>query len=217
MESEAKKEGTAKSGPEKKGRLGRQGRQVIALFAVLILVLAAFIVSYNLFKSSSSFKYGDFKVYKTRQGTTVDFYFIPVKTSSKNSFSIMMRNDPRKIENIMMNSSSIMWGSITKVIVTTNENYTSDAAIASGEIGRFSSGIGLNTSYALTSPLGDYPAITCQNATKATRVIDLRLGNQTRVYGEGYCIVAEGEDYPSMIKAAERLMIGWLNRLYIIT
>ena len=211
---------TEEAKPDKPDAGAKKGmsvdKQALILFAVLMLVFASFLVSYYYFKPSTSFKYGDFTVHKTKlEGTTVDFYLIPLKIGNNEPFNLMLRKDPREIENITFEVNGSFWGGMKGIWITTDANYTSDATIASGEIGRFVKGIGLRSDYALTSKIGDYPEITCSNATKEIRVVDLRLGNETRVYEQDNCLIVEGADYDGMVKAADKLVMGWLERLYL--
>jgi hypothetical protein len=100
------------------------------------------------------------------------------------------------------------------LLITTEVNYTSLATIAAGEIGGFVKLIGLKTDYGFTTEVDGYTKITCADATNVTKVIDLRIGNETRVYSEGDCMIVEGTDYDSMIKASDKVVITWLERIY---
>ena len=98
--------------------------------------------------------------------------------------------------------------------MTTEVNYTSLATIAAGEIGNFVNIIGVKADYGFTTAVEGYTKITCADATNVTKVINFRLGNETRVYSEGGCMIVEGTDYDSMIKASDKVVITWLERIY---
>ena len=190
-------------------------KQVIVLFAVLAIIFVSFLVSYQYFKPSNSFKYHDFTVYKQKlEGTTVDFYILPLKIGDKAPTNLMIRNDPREIENMTFEVNESFWRGMRGLLITTDVNYTSLATIAAGEIGSFVGLIGVEADYGFTTEIGGYPTITCADATNVTKVIDIRLGNETKVYSEGDCMIVEGVDYDSMIKASDKVVITWLERIY---
>ena len=190
--------------------------QIIWLFVILGLVLLSFLVSYQYFKPSSSFKYGDFTVFKSQiKGIDVNFYLIPLQVKGSKATNIVLRTDPRETSDLNFSLDDSSLGGISKVWLTTDPDYDSYAVIASKEIGAFTQIIGLSTSYALTKDkVEGFPLMTCANATKELRVIDLRITNSTSVYSEGDCIVVEGADYPQLIAASDKLVLEWLSKLY---
>lgn len=192
--------------------------QVAILFGVLFLVFASFLISYQFFKPSSSFKFSGFTVSKARlEGTVVDFYFIPVQLGSNGQpFNVMIRSDPRELENITSETaypkSPRNW---LRVWITTNSTYDSYAIISQQEVGRFTSSLQINTKYAFTKvDAGEYPERDCSDADKSSgiKVIDLRISENgtTRIYDEGFCTVIEAKDFQDMIKASDKYVIDWL-------
>ena len=210
---------------EKKGKikLGQFEKQVFILFGVLLLVFIGFLVSSQLFKTKitgqSSFVYKGFTVHKrdADKKYLVDFYYIPIRIFTKTGqkdINIILRNDPRELEGLGVKiNDSLLYSK--EVWVTTDVNYSSDAIIARGEVGSVPNAIGIITKYTFNvdNELG-YEKITCENATLKSRVIDIRLGNETKVYGENKCIIVEGANYTNMIKAADSLAFYWLDKLY---
>ncbi|MEK6955558.1 MAG: hypothetical protein AABW52_02780 [Nanoarchaeota archaeon] len=49
------------------------------------------------------------------------------------------------------------------------------------------------------------PKITCKNVSPVDAVIYMRLGNETKVYSENECIIVQGTDADTLIKAGEKL------------
>ncbi len=216
-----KKEGKKEEKPKKKAWTWE--KQSMVLFGVLMVVFLVFIGAAYLgekFKDKGdSFEYNDFTVHKARlEGTTVDFYFIPINVIGVGeAVNVMFRSDPRDVENISLSLGGNALGGISKVWITTSPEYDSAAVIAQGEIGRMTAAVAITTGYALTEEVGEFPKKTCKDATDSVRVIDIRVGNETRVYSEseGNCIVVEADNSEDTIKAADKLAYYWLEQLFI--
>ena len=56
------------------------------------------------------------------------------------------------------------------------------------------------------------PIITCQDATAAVPVVLFRTGNETKIFREGECIIAEGEQY-SFSTLKDRILYGMFGIL----
>jgi len=194
-------------------------KQVLMLLGVLVLIFLSFMLGIyikNHYFNPNIFKYGKMTVYKSRmEGINVDFYNIPVEMSGGAKNILTFRSDPRALENLSMNVSNELLKGITHVWIVYSPDLTSDAVIAAGEMGRFTNVIGLRTDFALTKDGEKYnfKELNCSEASQSIRVIEMRLGNSTGVYSEGYCIVAEGKDYPEMIMASDKLAIEWLKEI----
>ena len=67
----------------------------------------------------------------------------------------------------------------------------------------------------VTESIGEYPQKTCDDVTDSVRVVDIRRGNETRIYSENGCIIIEGLEDNDMIRAADRLTYYWLDKLFI--
>lgn len=215
------KKDSKKDNPQKsKSKLNPVEKQVIWLFVILgivfIGVVAGVIIKDKIAAKGESFEWRDFTVHKARlEGTIVDFYFIPIQVSGGQNGNVMFRSDPREIENITLEIEAELLQGITKVWITTDPDYDSDAVIAAGEIGRLTAAVAIPTDYALISEIGEFPKKTCEDATKSIRIIDIRLGNQTKVYADGNCIIVEADTNNGMIEAADRLAYHWLESLFI--
>ena len=217
MESKEIQGNEKRQGNKKKpSKFSRVEKQVIWLLIILVIVVLVSVAAYYLMKPKPDyFEYGSFKVYKKMlEGTSVDYYYIPFKTADGKLNQIAIRNDPRTLGNISFDVSEELWGGISKMWVSSDPN-VSYAPIPAGEIGRFAIAIGLDTSYAFSKNAGTYYQMSCDNATSEIRVVDIRVGNETKVYSEGYCIIIEGKDDVEMSKAADRLAMTWLERLVL--
>jgi len=205
-------------GKKKAQKFSKIEKQVMWLLAVLAIVVLISVAAYYLMKPKSPyFEYGPFEVYKKRlEGTSVDYYYIPFKMIDGPLNQIAIRNDPRELGDISLNVSEELWRGISKVWVSSDPNL-SYAPIPAGEIGRFTIAIGLDTSYAFSEDAGSYYQMSCENATENIRVVELRVGDETKVYSEVNCIIIEGKDDVELSRAADKLAVTWLERLVIGT
>jgi len=199
---------------EKKKRQKHLERQIAILLIVLALAFISFMVAYQLLKPKPYFEYEGLKVYPAKiKGVNTLFYLIPI-SDGREKADIVLRNDPRKLDvsvevNNLLDGINMVW------ITYPPYEQDSSAVLAGNDLGSFTSKISLNTSYAMTETNSSgYPEITCENATSKVRVFLITLGNETKVYSENNCIIVQGEDYDSLIKAADTLVVKWLLTLF---
>jgi hypothetical protein len=55
------------------------------------------------------------------------------------------------------------------------------------------------------------PVLTCKNATSAVPVIYLRIANETKIYSEDNCIIAQGRDGADILRVKDRILFGVLG------
>jgi len=211
-EAKKKKMASKDKSPVAKKKQRKLEKQILVIFVVLVLALASFLAAYNLLKPKPYFKYEGFTVFKAKLAGVNDiFYVIPVSGGGKES-QIILRNDPRTL-NVSVDVDNLFAG-ISKVWITSPDylKQGAEASIAKNDLGILTYTIGLNTSYALTNSSGEYPIMSCDNATKSTRVFMFDIGNETRVYEKDNCIIVMGEDGTKLVEAADSLIIKWLIR-----
>jgi len=108
---------------------------------VIVLILIICYASYSLYISSKQFEYAGLKFEKVRLGklifyqTTIPLYTKDITGKPVNSanFSVMMRNDPRTLENISINGVLKLK---PKVILASEGLECEDNGIAGGELGQ---------------------------------------------------------------------------------
>lgn len=112
-----------------------------------------------------------------------------------------------------------------EILVTTNPNYSSRVGQAQIEIVKITSPRTSNfgvlniptfatVTYLPEDAIGyseDFPTATCENATENRTVINLILGNDTRIYKEGFCVIVEGETEKKIVEASDRLVYNLLG------
>ncbi len=62
----------------------------------------------------------------------------------------------------------------------------------------------LSTAGNFTMPT-DTPIKSCKDATENVAVIEIRLGDKTKIYSEEECVIIEGTDRGEIVKAADKL------------
>ena len=195
---------------EKPKKGNKLERQIIVMLIILGLILVSFLAAYEIFKPKPYFKYYDFTVKAVRFGnSSLVFYLIPIPETNKNA---LLSNDPRKI-NVSVDVDGLLSG-VKKVWITMPPDLRSDAVAAGHELEVFTSRTGFDTSFGLTNSTTDVvPTITCENATQDTRVFMLDVGNETKVYRKGYCIIVQGNNYKGLMEATDALILDWLFRI----
>ena len=140
--------------------------------------------------------------------------YISYKNDKKNyEHLIPLRNDPRELENILV-QGKINDKILNKkyVYITLDPELKGESLIASIEIakvlGQAEYGVfKIPTEGALIYKTNktnstDIPIITCNNANKEIGVIWLNLGKENKIYSIKDCVVIEATDYKSLIKVA---------------
>ena len=217
--------GKIKNRARRAANFGRNTKYVLLVLLFLVLFGTSL---YGIYKLTSAKKdeitYGESFVYKDLidvkrgriSGINVDFYFIPVTTKDGGEVSFVLRSDPRSLEDIEIGLNKSLLDRMQKLWIVTSPEYSSDAVIARSEIGQFAYIFGINHEYAFSKENNaGSEVISCKNANRDIRVIDVRLGNSTKIYSEGDCVMVEGSDYNNMVRASDRLVIGWLERQYL--
>ena len=138
-----------------------------------------------------------------------------------NPYYLSIRNDPRDLESIPITGSPQKTMSYAKRVFITlspEDNLTSKATIAALEIDKIIDNpyfYNLPVNSSMTSPFGNFPVISCSNATEDNAVIWLKKGASTQITETNNCIIVEGEDEDDLIKAADRLslfLVGIMQR-----
>jgi len=195
----------------RKANIKKLEKQIIVMFVVLGLILLSFLAAYEIFKPKPYFKYEGLNVYRAKvPDSSQEFFLIPISGGGEKS-QVVIRNDPRKL-NVSIEIGNLLDG-INKVWITVPPELSSEAIIAGNDLGMFTSRISLDTEFGLTNSSTGFPEVTCANATKETRVFLTTIGNETKVYGEGECIIVQGKNYDELLKAADALVMHWLLEL----
>ena len=201
------------------------------ILGVLIIVLIGFIVlaslTYNtgLLTGKAIYESPDGKKFtflETKAGD-VELHELQVFTSRfgvEHLYQIPLRNLPEDVEFVSVD------GKVVKkilesggVFITLDPNLKASASLGAielaGVIGTAEFGVfKIPTQGAFTESIdSEYLVKTCADAKDGVVVINLRLGEQSRVYSEGDCVIVEGDSYDNLIKSSERLIYSLLGVL----
>jgi len=203
---------------EKAKKQKKLEKQIIVLFIVLALAFLSFLAAYEVFKPKPYFDYFGLKIYKAKvPGVDEKFYMIPLK-GTEGIAQIMLRNDPRTM-NVSVRADNFFSEprAIDEIWITMPPELKSGAVVAGNTLGRSADLMNYNVNYALTESDTNYTVRTCEDATNRSKVFMLDLGNETKVYEDGNCVLLEGEDYEGLVKAADALVVKWILKLRLKT
>lgn len=177
---------------EPKATRANTERQIKIFLVLLVTVTIIIFIVIALKQSSRTFDYNGLSFTKDKMGAIL-FYTvkIPIEDAYGNIKSYLLidfRNDPRKLENIEVNTTgNIKFVQNNKVYVSINEpikqcNYTGIAMI---NLGRFLTDVSLDVKGAINnasySNSTDFPYVNCDN-TKNSTVVMIRSSNQTGIF-----------------------------------
>lgn len=212
----------------------KQKKRIGLLLIILgiILIISLIFMFFN-YKKPNEYEYNGFTFSKIRLESAPKLVFHQLRMYNGDSvYDIPFRNGPESIELIPANLS-VAWLKLSK---GDTENYNvlaksvyltfspklsgGDLAIAGGEIAKVlgTSNYGVYkvpTGGAVTEAVEGKSSVvrTCDNATKETGVILLKIGDETKVYSEKDCIIVQGINYVDLIKASDRFIYELLGIL----
>ena len=189
---------------------------VVVIFLVIISTFYFFVFKETSEQDPNNYIYNDFRVIKSQNPNIVGYAIIGYLEDQPYQFNL--RNDPIHTENITVqeNAREILLTK-PKVYLTMAPNLTSKSVIAALEVANTISrklGIyNIETIGALTRPAPNNPTevITCDNITQKQNVILFKLGDETKVFLEGECIIIQGTNEWEIIRAADRLVYDVLE------
>ncbi len=198
---------------------------LLVLFILLIVATVTFFVFPS--KAKNQYVYNGFVVSKFRleSAPNLVFHYIDLNVGN-NKYEIPIRNDPRTLENIVVEINDVGWLKKSleadnynilakQVYMTFNPDLSNgDLLIAGGEIVRvLGSGDGgiyhLPVTGTFTKQIEGSETIvkTCNDASLENAVIMLDIGEENKIYNNKNCIVLEGKDYTNLIRVADRFLL----------
>ena len=151
---------------------------------------------------------------------------ITVRNEAKNwvrEFEFSSHFNPYEVEHIptirnSSNESAIKYSfrRASHTWITVDPNYPGSVVLGGVEIAKVLGQIyEKSVKVAISKPheSSSEPVITCANATNNHLVVDLRLGNETKIFDKGGCIIVQGTDPVELLKASDRLAFELLDIL----
>ncbi|MAE42171.1 hypothetical protein CMO93_00235 [Candidatus Woesearchaeota archaeon] len=122
---------------------------------------------------------------------------------------------PEDVVNIEVDNSAInILKNIIQIDATSdfNDTFSQSIALAQYQMGITLSNFNIFIRSGFTnSKESDFPVITCNNATQFVPVIYFKSSNETKVYLQDNCIIAEASNDRDMARVKDRLVYGILN------
>jgi len=198
-------------------------------FIILLLIFGAFIIGVRFIKVQEEAPQVEVKTYN---GFVFEKYgniwVTTIRMSdwlkgTERDYEILFHYTPDEVEHIptiknVRNESVTpnLFLDARKIYITTDPEYPAEVVLSGVEIAKIIGQVyEKQVKAAVTRPDNrtEAPVITCDDLANLVRVIDLRLGNETKIFSEHGCIVVQGTDPGELLKAAERLTFELLKIL----
>jgi len=201
-------------------------RIAYALLAIIVIVVAVFIVSNSVNSNEFSYKgpTGETFNFVTGNIGKIPIYNLKVYINYGDALikpiEIPLRNRPKDVESIAIEGdvrAKIITS--TGIFITQDPLLPVETSVAGIQLAKVLgtadySVFKIPTQGAFTESLTEnpeYPVKTCKDATQNTRVILLQQGPENKVYVKGECVIVQGTDSNNLIKAAERTVYALLQ------
>jgi hypothetical protein len=124
--------------------------------------------------------------------------------------------DPKNVKEIPVKGNLGYIDGVTTVYLTFAPNLDSTQVLAGVEVGKIVSKkfnlYNKEVIHAVSAPYeGNFPVITCANATADAMVIEFVISNHTRLVQESGCLSIQGETSEDLLRAADRYIFRLLR------
>jgi hypothetical protein len=194
----------------------RKGEILLILAFVMIAALSLYLVfrpktnaqnGGEILNNTNNVVYNNF-TFTFKEG----FWYTEVKVDyfyDEKEFEVPFYYNPYEVQDIEMRRGlEYLFMDKPYMLIAVDPDYDPQAVIAGTEISKILGKVWFKKVQAgLTRAVegSDFPVITCQNISKDRRVIELRLGNETKIFQEEGCIIVQGTDEEELVRAADRL------------
>ena len=183
---------------------------IIGIAALLVLSIIILLVRQQINVNERFFTYNGFQVEKTIEGYRLRLFL----NNAEDAVYLRIREDPREIENITVDSNvkdNILNKKQIYITIDPEANMTGVTTLAALELDKvidnpFLFNIPLNSAF--TKQITGRENITlidCEDATSEIGVIKLQLGMSTRVYYSNGCVIVEGKEEKDLVRATNKL------------
>lgn len=186
-------------------------KQLKILIPILIASIIIFTMILIFSKSNeTSYTYNGFEVRRISEN---EFQIKIYLKNDPQPHIIKLRYGPKELENIPIIGDPIPIIQQSEQIYITIDPYanlTGKTTIAALEIDKFIDNkylINKPVNSAFTKPYGNHTVKTCTDAVNQIIIILLKLGDETKIYLEGNCIIIQGQTESDLIRAADRLAL----------
>jgi len=194
-------------------------KQSVILLTILAVLFIGFLAGYNLLKQKPYFNYEGFKVYPTPlSGTSKVYYSIPITFeigSTTFNETLVIKTDPRLLENITVNVSDGYFSSRAEIIMLFEPKAPSRIIESMFEITKVARILGIPLGIAVThetesSEDKNFSVMSCNESSAGKRIIFFNgSASENKVY-EDKCIKIESPDYEQLDYATDAFVWKWL-------
>jgi hypothetical protein len=205
---------------EAKKKIGNEIRILIVL-GVLTAILVLGIVIVNSSKPKGTFEAGGFTITPVKiEGTTRTYYSFPIAFSIGSSLyngSMLLKIDPRLLDNVSVNVNSKYFASRASIIILFDPEIPSRVVESMVEIKRVNKLLNIPIGMAITHESNESNStvaiMSCDESRSDQRIIYLNPNaNETRVYENG-CVTVEGNGFDELEKATDALVFKWMQAI----
>lgn len=204
-------------GSSKEGFWKKNGKKVIVGVIILIIVAILAVVLSMIFFGKTTFDYHGMTFEKVAFGGIFVYQTnISIANPTPVPFTIVLRNDPRKLDAIPANFSVFHGKGFFSFTPETLE-CTGDALIAAFQVGQFVKALGGTINATVTENFSNntLPVKTCDDANKNVSILVLKpFSEQTRIYTDennSNCIILEAKNC-SVVEVSERFVLALIDK-----
>ena len=171
----------------------------LSLFIAFIMITSAFgVIFYGFSDPSSAVKYGKYKFKSTPQGYSANI----------NGVQYVFAALPPELNDINISYGTkftILNGDVVVLTSNPDSTYKEDIAVSQYNLNSVLTGLNKQSINAFTLPNDQLPAISCENSTKETPIIEIQEGNTTQIILDGYCIKMEFDNSFNLRRSVSKL------------
>ena len=183
------------------------GKKLISYFIGIIMVGSAFgVIFFGFGSNENAIKYKEFKFYNKG-----DLW--SVKIDGKEA---LFTNLPDQVSNIDVEAIAISKLKGSAQIDSTskfNDTLAEPIALAQFQMSSSLNNFGIFLRNGFVENISNFPIISCEDATSFVPVLYFRSANQTKVYLENDCLIAESSNGAETLRLRDRLVYGILGIL----
>ena len=193
---------------EKKAYKSNSSLIIITTIVIIGLIILFFSIRY-LYKPEEIQETYDYNGFVFTKVSDYGVWFTEIQKGGE-IFRLPVRYSPKEVEDVPIDRTAYYTIINSKEIYTTvPNNLSSVAVLALAEVGRITGTrygiLNIPSIGALTHDKGDgTPVKTCKDAVDGTGVILFDVGDETKVYLEGNCVIVQGTDEWEIVRAADR-------------
>lgn len=223
------KESKAENKPEKqetKSQKANNEKRFLIIMGVLTIALIMAVVMVSFSKSKNTFELTGFTITPVPiEGTTRIYYSFPIIFQigeSKYTENMLLKVDPRLLENVSINVNSNYFASRAPIVFLFDPEVPSRVIESMYEMRRVAKMLNIQLGMAIThesteSENRTVAVMNCNESSGEVRIIYFNPNaNETRVYRND-CVIIEGTNFDELERATDAFIWKWMQEISINT